>query len=292
MNFTRQLVRIGSLKRWFSDASNIKPDHFESSFLNTLHTRGFLYQCTDYKLLDEKCKNECVVAYLGFDATAPSLHVGSLLQIMILRHLQNCGHKPIILMGGGTTKVGDPSGKDESRQLLTEDLINQNIISLRGVFEKFLRIGDNPTDAIIVINADWLNDLKYLDFLRNCGRHITVNRMLSFESVKQRLNREQPLSFLEFNYMLLQAYDFFQLSESHGASLQLGGSDQWGNIVCGVDLARKMRQVSSVPCGAKSKPCRSNDHQVQLYGATAPLVMTSDGRKMGKTADGAVWLNR
>lgn len=241
--FMRRSLRDIPLKRCSSVSSNIKPHHFQSLFLQTLNNRGFLYQCTDYQLLDEKCKNECIVAYLGFDATAPSLHVGSLLQIMILRHLQNCGHKPIILMGGGTTKVGDPSGKDEVRQLLGEESIKQNIKSLKRVFEKFLRIGDNPNDAIIVNNADWLDNLKYLDFLRTCGRHITVNRMLSFESVKQRLNREQPLSFLEFNYMLLQAYDFFQLSESHGVTLQLGGSDQWGNIVCGVDLARKMKQV-------------------------------------------------
>lgn len=226
-----------------SQSSNIRPDQFQSTFMKTMDERGFLYQCTDYKQLDHKCKGKSVIAYLGFDATASSLHVGSLLQIMILRHFQNCGHKPIVLIGGGTTKVGDPSGKDQSRQLMDEFTIDKNVSSLTGIFSKFLQMGDGPTDAVIVNNAEWLNDLKYLDFLRTCGRHVTVNRMLSFESVKQRLAREQPLSFLEFNYMLLQAYDFYQLSATHGATLQLGGSDQWGNIVCGVDLARKMNQV-------------------------------------------------
>lgn len=245
VTFLKRSTRLALNCRFISDihSNNIRPEKFESSFLDTLNQRGFLHQSTDYKALDRKCANERVVAYLGFDATAPSLHVGSLLQIMMLRHLQKCGHKPVILLGGGTSKVGDPSGKDTARKLLSDETIDQNIVALGGVFAKFLCVGDGPTDAVIVNNADWLNDLKYLDFLRNCGRYITVNRMLSFESVKQRLSREQPLSFLEFNYMLLQAYDFCQLAETHGACLQLGGSDQWGNIVCGVDLARKMQQV-------------------------------------------------
>jgi len=247
--------------------------NFQSVFLKSLSERGFLHQCTDFaeldKLLSSPTKNS---AYLGFDATAKSLHVGSLLQIMVLRHLQKAGHQPVILIGGGTTKVGDPSGKDESRQLLSQEQIQENVDSLTKIFKTFLTFGDGPSDAILVNNADWLDNINYLDFLRNYGRHFTINRMLSFESVKQRLAREQPLTFLEFNYMLLQAYDFVELNRRYGVKLQLGGSDQWGNIISGVELARKIDQS-------------------QVFGLTAPLLTTSDGKKMGKTAAGAVWLN-
>ena len=249
------------------------PTSFKSSFLQTLLERGYIHQCTDFKTLDEKCVNGGITAYLGFDATAKSLHVGSLLQIMILRNLQRCGHKPIILIGGGTTKVGDPSGKDESRQLLTEEVIQSNADSLAKVFSKYITFGDGSSDAIMVNNADWLANIKYLEFLRDYGRYFTINRMLSFDSVKLRLSREQPLSFLEFNYMLLQAYDFVELNKRYGAVLQLGGSDQWGNIISGVELGRKTSQT-------------------QLFGLTAPLLTTSEGKKMGKTADGAVWLDK
>lgn len=255
------------------DVIDNMPEKFDSKFLQTMLDRGFINQCTDYKGLDEKLMSGVVPAYLGFDATAKSLHVGSLLQIMILRTLQKAGHKPIILMGGGTTKVGDPTGKDESRKLLSTEIIQDNIDSIASVFEKFVQFGDGPTDAIIVNNADWLDKLSYLDFLRDYGRFFTINRMLSFESVKQRLAREQPLTFLEFNYMLLQAYDFVELNRKYGAILQLGGADQWGNIVSGIELGRKVEQM-------------------QLYGLTAPLITTSDGKKMGKTASGAVWLNK
>jgi tyrosyl-tRNA synthetase len=218
------------------------PD-FKSQYLNVLKHRGYLYQCTDFQELDKLCQNEQIIAYLGFDATAPSLHVGSLVQIMMLRNLQKCGHKPVVLIGGGTSKIGDPSGKDETRALLSNEKIEDNARQLGLVFEKFLKFGDGPTDAILVNNATWLDPLKYLDFLRDYGRYMSVNRMLSFESVKQRLNREQPFSFLEFNYMLLQAYDFIKLNETHQVTVQLGGSDQWGNIVCGVELARKTTKV-------------------------------------------------
>lgn len=231
-----------------------------------------MQQTTDIKGLDEELKTGCVVAYLGFDATASSLHVGSLLQIMLLRHFQKCGHKPVVLVGGGTTKVGDPSGKDASRQLLTQEVIDSNIAGISQVFSKFLQFGDGPTDAVLINNDEWLSSLQYLAFLRDYGRHFTINRMLSFESVKQRLERESPLSFLEFNYMILQAYDFLELSRRMDVKLQFGGSDQWGNIVNGVELTRR--------CDQK-----------QVYGFTAPLLTTSDGKKMGKTADGAVWLN-
>lgn len=250
------------------------PAKFESSFLQTMKERGFIHQCTNYQKLDQSLQDRKVTAYLGFDATAKSLHVGSLLQIMILRTLQKCGHKPIVLIGGGTTKVGDPTGKDESRQMLSDEVIQDNINSLSRVFSKFLTFGDGETDAIMVNNADWLDNVKYLDFLRDYGRHFTINRMLSAESVKQRLAREQPFTFLEFNYMLLQSYDFLELSRRYKASLQLGGSDQWGNIVGGVELARKAK------------------HKIPLVGLTTPLVTTSDGRKMGKTAAGAVWLDK
>ena len=248
------------------------PEKFKSDFMQTLRDRGFIHQCTDFQALDQKFMDGRVSAYLGFDATASSLHVGSLLQIMILRILQKSGHKPIILIGGGTTKVGDPSGKDESRKLLTEEIINSNANSIAQVFQKFIKLGDGPTDATMVNNADWLDKINYLEFLRDYGRYFTINRMLSFESVKQRLAREQPLTFLEFNYMLLQAYDFLQLNRLQGACLQIGGSDQWGNIISGVELARKVDQV-------------------QLFGLTAPLITTSDGKKMGKTAAGAMWLD-
>eukprot|EP00967_Tisochrysis_lutea_P055621 scaffold70017_cov25-Tisochrysis_lutea.AAC.2 len=234
--------------------------------------RGFIHQSTDLAALDEAMTGGRVVAYLGFDATASSLHVGSLLQIMLLRHFQRLGHKPIVLVGGGTTKVGDPTGKDASRQLLDSDTISANIDGISKVFSKFLKFGDGPTDALMVNNDDWLSPLQYLSFLRDYGRHFTINRMLSFESVKQRLARESPLSFLEFNYMILQSYDFLELNRRHGAILQFGGSDQWGNIISGVELGRRVDGV-------------------QLYGLTAPLLTTADGKKMGKTADGAVWLN-
>lgn len=255
-----------------SSASTI-PTSFKDKFLQTMLERGFLHQCTDFSGLDESMKNNRITAYLGFDATAKSLHVGSLLQIMILRHLQKSGHKPVVLIGGGTTKVGDPTGKDESRKLLTQEVIDDNIANLSKVFERFLKFGEGPNDAIMVNNADWLDNLNYLTFLRDYGRLFTINRMLSFESVKQRLAREQPFSFLEFNYMLLQSYDFVELYRRYKAALQLGGSDQWGNIVGGVELGRKLNLGP-------------------LYGLTAPLITTSDGKKMGKTAAGAVWLNK
>ncbi len=245
---------------------------FKSAFLSTLSSRGFIHQCTDEAALDALANDSVVPAYIGFDATADSLHVGSLVQIMMLRHLQKSGHKPVVLMGGGTTKIGDPSGKDEARQLLTDEKINENIAGIRRVFEKFLTFGDGPTDAIMVNNADWLDKLAYIPLLRDVGRHFTINRMLTFDSVKLRLEREQPLTFLEFNYMILQAYDFVELNKRHGIALQMGGSDQWGNIVNGVELGRRMAGLS-------------------LYGLTTPLLTTSSGAKMGKTAAGAIWLN-
>ena len=243
-----------------------------SEFLKAATSRGFLHQCTDLAGLDALAGKELVPAYIGFDATADSLHAGSLVPIMLLRLLQRSGHKPIVLMGGGTTKVGDPSGKDEQRQLLTDEQIAGNIAGIRRIFEKFLTFGDGPTDAVIVNNADWLDRLQYIPFLREYGRHFSVNRMLGFDSVKLRLEREQPLSFLEFNYMILQAYDFVELARRQGCRLQMGGSDQWGNIVSGIELAHKADQT-------------------QLYGLTTPLLTTSSGAKMGKTASGAVWLN-
>ena len=247
--------------------------NLKSEFLKTMRDRGFLFQCSGITELDEKMAGGCISAYLGFDATANSLHVGSLLQIMILRHLQKSGHRPIVLVGGGTSKVGDPTGKDESRKLLTEAEIKANTDGISKVFQKFIKFGtEEPTDAIMVNNDDWLSSLKYLEFLRDYGTHFTINRMLSFESVKQRLNREAPFSFLEFNYMILQAYDFLELYRRHGAILQLGGSDQWGNIISGAELGRRCE-------GA------------QLFALTAPLITKSDGTKMGKTAGGAVWLN-
>jgi tyrosyl-tRNA synthetase len=248
-------------------------EKLNSPFLKVMRDRGFLHQCTGITALDEKMSNGCISAYLGFDATADSLHVGSLLQIMILRHLQKSGHRPIVLIGGGTSKVGDPTGKDESRKLLTDEDIQKNIDGISKVFEKFLTFGDQqPMDAIMVNNDDWLSSLKYLEFLRVYGSQFTINRMMSFESVKQRLTREAPFTFLEFNYMILQAYDFLELYRRHDAILQLGGSDQWGNMVSGTELGRR---------------CDS----AQLFALTAPLITKSDGTKMGKTAGGAIWLN-
>ncbi|MEM9716754.1 MAG: tyrosine--tRNA ligase [Pseudomonadota bacterium] len=244
----------------------------KSDFLHVMQSRGFMQDCTDLQGLDEKLLSGVTAAYIGFDATADSLHVGSLIQIMMLRWLQKTGHKPIALMGGGTTKIGDPSGKDESRQLITSELIDQNIGGIRKVFDKFLDFGDGATDAVQPNNADWLDDLQYISFLRDYGRHFTINRMLTMESVKQRLDREQPLTFLEFNYMLLQSYDFMQLNEIYGCALQMGGSDQWGNIVNGIDLTRRIN-------GA------------QVFGLTTPLLTKADGSKMGKSVGGAIWLN-
>ena len=245
---------------------------YRSTLLRSLDERGYIHQATDATGLDALAEREIISAYIGFDATAPSLHVGSLVQIMMLRRLQLAGHKPVVLMGGGTTKVGDPSGKDEARRLLTSDDIAANIAGIKGVFERFLTFGDGPTDAVLVDNADWLDQLNYVEFLRDVGRHFTINRMLTFDSVKLRLDREQPLTFLEFNYMILQAYDFAELSRRAGVRLQMGGSDQWGNIVNGLELGRRMD-------GA------------ELFGLTTPLITTADGGKMGKTAAGAVWLN-
>ncbi|MFQ6548860.1 tyrosine--tRNA ligase [Aestuariibius sp. 2305UL40-4] len=246
--------------------------HPKSDFIATLMARGFVADCTDYQGLDEALAKGIVPAYIGFDATASSLHVGSLIQIMLLRWLQKTGHKPITLMGGGTTKVGDPSGRDTERSLMTPEKIDANIAGIRKVFATYLTYGDGPTDALMINNAEWLDDLNYLDFLRDIGRHFSINRMLSFESVKSRLDREQSLSFLEFNYMILQAYDFLELNRRYGCLLQMGGSDQWGNIVNGIDLTRRVL-----------------DHEI--YGLTSPLLTTADGRKMGKSAGGAIWLD-
>ena len=243
-----------------------------SDFLKILRERGFIHQCSDLDGLDAKARSGDLVAYIGFDCTAPSLHVGSLLPIMLLRWLQKTGGKPIVLVGGGTTRVGDPSGKDESRKLLSLDDIERNKTELQKVFAHFLTFGEARTGALLVDNADWLTGLKYIDFLRDVGRHFSVNRMLAMDSVKLRLEREHELSFLEFNYMCCQAYDFAELSRRHGVSLQMGGSDQWGNIVTGIDLGRRM---GTPP----------------LYALTAPLLTTASGAKMGKTAQGAVWLS-
>ena len=244
----------------------------KSEFLHVMQTRGFLSDCTDMEGLDEALMNGIVPAYIGFDATADSLHVGSLIQIMILRWLQKTGHKPIALMGGGTTKIGDPSGKDESRQMLDDAAIGENIKGIRKVFDGYLTFGDGPTDAMQVNNADWLDNLNYIEFLRDYGRLFTINRMLTFDSVKLRLEREQPLTFLEFNYMLLQAYDFMELNKRFGCVLQMGGSDQWGNIVNGIDLTRRVNRKT-------------------VFGITTPLLTKADGSKMGKSATGAIWLN-
>ena len=243
---------------------------YKSEFLKFINERGYLNQVSDPENLDNAFHNKSVTAYIGFDCTAPSLHIGSLIQIMLLRHLQNFGHNPIILVGGGTSKVGDPSLKDKSRSLLSEEDINENLQGIQKTFERFIDLKKKGTK--IVNNNDWLGKLNYIDFLRNVGSNFSVNRMLSFDSVKLRLDREQPLSFLEFNYMVMQGYDFYELNKRYECILQMGGSDQWGNIVCGIDLARRLSGAS-------------------LYGLTTPLLTTSSGQKMGKTENGAIWLN-
>ena len=245
---------------------------YESDLLRLLEERGYVHQMTDPAGLDALAARQVVPGYIGFDATAPSLHVGSLVQIMMLRRLQQTGHKPIVLMGGGTTKIGDPTGRDESRKMLSDETIDSNIAGILKPFEKLLRFGDGPTDAVMVNNQDWLGELGYIELLQEVGTHFTINRMLTFDSVKLRLDREQPMTFLEFNYMILQGYDFRYLSQKMDARLQMGGSDQWGNIVNGVELGRRMDGT-------------------QLFGVTTPLLTTADGAKMGKTAAGAVWLN-
>lgn len=244
---------------------------FKSDLMNVLSERGFIHQCSDPEGIDRAAMSAPVVTYVGYDCTGPSLHVGHLLSIMMLRWLQKTGHKPITLMGGGTTRVGDPSGKDESRKLLTSEQIEANKQSIRQVFSRFLDFGEEATGAVMLDNAEWLAPLNYIDFLRDVGRHFSVNRMLAFDSVKLRLDRKHELSFLEFNYMILQAYDFVELARRHGCIMQMGGSDQWGNIINGIDLGRRM----GVP---------------QLHALTCPLITTASGAKMGKTASGAVWL--
>ncbi len=245
---------------------------FKSDFLRALAERGYIHQQTDAAGLDQRAREGVVTAYIGFDATADSLHVGSLVSIMVLRRLQQTGHRPIVLMGGGTTKVGDPSGRDETRQLLTDEQIHSNIAGIREIFTQFLRFDDSPTGAVMANNDDWLSSLRYIPFLRDIGRHFSINRMLSMDSVKLRLDREQPLTFLEFNYMILQGYDFVELNRRYDCVLQMGGSDQWGNILQGVELGRRVRDR-------------------ELFGLTTPLITTTSGAKMGKTASGAVWLN-
>jgi tyrosyl-tRNA synthetase len=244
----------------------------KSDFINILQARGYIHQCTDLAALDALAARQVITAYIGFDCTAPSLHIGNLIGIMMLRVLQQTGHQPIALMGGGTTKVGDPSGKDESRKLLSQEGIDANKAGIRTVFDKFLSFGGGPRDALMVDNDDWLSKLGYIDFLREYGPHFTINRMLTFDSVKLRLDREQPFTFLEFNYMLLQAYDFVELYRRHGCRLQMGGSDQWGNIINGVDLGRRVENA-------------------ELFGLTTPLLTSASGAKMGKSVQGAVWLN-
>lgn len=245
---------------------------YKSDLLRLLDERGYIHQATDAAGLDALATKEVVPGYIGFDPTAPSLHVGSLVQIMLLRRLQQTGHKPIVLMGGGTGKIGDPSFKDEARKLLTNEVIQENCASIKRIFERFLTFGDGPTDAVMLDNSEWLDALEYIPFLREVGQHFSINRMLSFDSVKLRLDREQSLSFLEFNYMILQAYDFMELSRRAACRLQMGGSDQWGNIVNGIELARRMDGT-------------------EVYGVTTPLITTADGGKMGKTMSGAVWLH-
>ncbi len=252
-----------------NNIDNFTPD---SDFLKMMKDRGYIHQCTDLEALDQKLSKNTVAAYIGFDCTATSLHVGSLVQIMMLRNLQKNGHKPIVLMGGGTTRIGDPTGRDESRKMLTDEDININMDGIRTVFEKYLTFGDGPTDAVMVNNADWLEKLSYIDFLRDMGPHFTINRMLTFDSVKLRLEREQPMTFLEFNYMILQAYDYLELGRKYDCSLQMGGSDQWGNIINGVELNRRVDRN-------------------EVYGLTTPLVTLANGQKMGKSMSGAVWLN-
>jgi tyrosyl-tRNA synthetase len=246
--------------------------HFRSPFMQVVCERGYVQDCTDRDALDARLAAGPQAAYVGYDCTADSLHVGHLISIMMLRHWQRAGHRPIVLMGGGTSQIGDPSGKDATRQLLSKEEIAHNKASILRVFTRFLKFGDGPSDAIVVDNADWLDELRYIPFLREVGRHFSVNRMLTFDSVKLRLEREQPLSFLEFNYMVLQAYDFLELARRHDCSVQMGGSDQWGNIVCGVELGRRIEGRA-------------------LFGLVATLLTTSSGAKMGKTAGGAVWLN-
>jgi tyrosyl-tRNA synthetase len=245
---------------------------YQSTLLRLLETRGYIHQMTDAEGLDALANTQIVPGYIGFDATAPSLHVGSLVQIMLLRRLQQAGHKPVVLMGGGTTRIGDPTGRDESRKMLSDATIDANIASIRTVFERFLTFGDGPTDAVMVNNHDWLGQLGYIELLQEVGTHFTVNRMLTFDSVKLRLEREQPMTFLEFNYMILQGYDFWHLAKTGGVRLQMGGSDQWGNIVNGIELSRRKDGI-------------------EVFGVTTPLLTTADGAKMGKTAAGAVWLN-
>lgn len=293
---------------------------YSSDFLRVLSERGFIHQCTHEAELDTKLNSGRVVAYIGFDCTAPSLHVGSLIQIMVLRHLQQCGHKPVVLLGGGTTRVGDPSGRDESRKLLTDEDIAANLEGIKRVLAQFIRFGNGATDAVLVNNAEWLDKLNYIEFLRDAGRHFSVNRMLTQDSVKMRLEREQNLSFLEFNYMVLQAYDFVELHKRYSCSLQIGGSDQWGNIIMGIELERRMNAERSfkpmaLPKGIQMKVVevqpfiRSSGHDSSsyspdffmkqlsasqgesLFGLTTPLLTTSTGAKMGKTASGAVWLS-
>jgi tyrosyl-tRNA synthetase len=245
---------------------------YKSDFLNALASRGFIHQVSEPEALDALAGKGAITGYIGFDCTAPSLHVGSLLPIMMLHWMQQTGHRPVALMGGGTTRVGDPSGKDESRKILTDEMIEENLKGIRAIFSKFLKFGEGGSDALMANNAEWLNKLNYIDFLRDVGRHFSVNRMLSFDSVKLRLERQHELSFLEFNYMILQAYDFVELNKRSGCVLQMGGSDQWGNIVNGIDLGRRMNNA-------------------QLFALTAPLITTGSGAKMGKTAAGAVWLD-
>jgi tyrosyl-tRNA synthetase len=245
---------------------------YRSELLRTLEAHGYIHQLTDPSGLDEAAVAGPIAGYIGFDCTGPSLHIGHLVSIMMLRRLQKAGHRPIVVMGGGTTKVGDPSGKDEARLLLDDARIAANMASIRTAFERFLRFGDGPSDAVMVNNDDWLSGLAYVPFLRDIGRHFSINRMLTFDSVRLRLEREQPLSFLEFNYMILQAYDFLELNRRMGCVLQMGGSDQWGNIVNGTDLIRRIEGR-------------------EAYGLTTPLITRADGSKMGKTAAGAVWLN-
>ena len=246
---------------------------YKSDLLRLLDARGYIHQVTDAPALDALASKRIVPGYIGFDATAPSLHVGNLVSIMLLRRLQQAGHKPVVVMGGGTTRIGDPTGKDEVRKMLTDDTIESNINSIRSAFEQFLTFGDGPTDAVMVNNHDWLGQLGYIELLQQVGTHFTINRMLTFDSVKLRLEREQPMTFLEFNYMILQGYDFRHLSKTMGVRLQMGGSDQWGNIINGMELARRMD-------GA------------EVFGLTTPLITKADGSKMGKSVSGAIWLNR
>jgi tyrosyl-tRNA synthetase len=246
---------------------------YKSDLLRLLDARGYIHQATDAPALDALASKEIVPGYIGFDATAPSLHVGNLVSIMLLRRLQQAGHKPVVVMGGGTTRIGDPTGKDEVRKMLTDDTIEANITSIRTAFEKFLTFGDGPTDAVMVNNHDWLGQLGYIELLQQVGTHFTINRMLTFDSVKLRLEREQPMTFLEFNYMILQGYDFRHLSKTMGVRLQMGGSDQWGNIINGMELARRMDGT-------------------EVFGLTTPLITKADGSKMGKSVSGAIWLNR